>query len=89
MNRNEKDTTVFEEAIALEPGRMAGEHEKILADESYNSYNHRKLSYLHRGLAWRTRQPQHATITAPPAGMPLPGAIWHHGIYRVAALQGR
>ena len=49
-NKNEKDTTVFEEAIALEPGRMAGEHEKILADESYNSYNHRKLSYLHRGL---------------------------------------
>lgn len=49
-NRNEKDTTVFEEAIALEPGRMAGEHERILADESYNSYNHRKLSYLHRGL---------------------------------------
>lgn len=29
------------------------------------------------------------SITAPPAGMPLPGAIWHHGIYRVAALQGR
>lgn len=49
-NKNEKDTTVFEEAIALEPGRMTGEHERILADESYNSYNHRKLSYLHRGL---------------------------------------
>lgn len=49
-NKNEKDTTVFEEAIALEPARIAGEHEKILADESYNSYNHRKLSYLHRGL---------------------------------------
>lgn len=29
------------------------------------------------------------SITAPPAGMPLPGVLWHHGIYRVAALQGR
>ena len=49
-HKNEKDTDVFEEAIALEPARMAGEHEKILADEAYNSYNHRKLSYLSRGL---------------------------------------
>lgn len=29
------------------------------------------------------------SITAPPAGTPMPGAIWHRGIYRVAALQGR
>ncbi len=29
------------------------------------------------------------SITAPPASVPLPGAIWHRGVYRVAALQGR
>lgn len=29
------------------------------------------------------------SIIAPPAGTPLPGAIWHRGVYRVAALQGR
>lgn len=27
------------------------------------------------------------SITAPPAGTALPGAIWHRGVYRVAALQ--
>jgi len=26
------------------------------------------------------------SITAPPAGTPLPGVLWHHGIYRVATL---
>ena len=26
------------------------------------------------------------SITAPPAGTPLPGVLWHRGIYRVAAL---
>ncbi|MCX8564607.1 hypothetical protein OS122_27360 [Mycolicibacterium mucogenicum] len=27
------------------------------------------------------------SIIAPPAGTPLPGVLWHRGIYRVAALQ--
>ncbi len=26
------------------------------------------------------------SITAPPAGTPLPGVLWHRGIYRVATL---
>lgn len=26
------------------------------------------------------------SITAPPAGTPMPGVLWHRGIYRVATL---
>jgi len=52
-HKNEKETTIFEEGIAKEDARMEGEVEKILNDESYNSYNHRKLSYKSRGLYYQ------------------------------------
>src|SRR5437660_4703703 len=45
-----KETLPFEEAIQREEERMAGEHEKILADEHYESFNHRFFSYLARGI---------------------------------------
>lgn len=40
----------FEEAIDLEPIRLAPEIEKIERDESYFSYNHTHFSYLARGI---------------------------------------
>jgi hypothetical protein len=40
----------FEEALALEPERLRGELERMLADERYVSYNHRHYSYVARGL---------------------------------------
>lgn len=40
----------FEEAIAAEEERVAGEVEKMLKDESYISYNHRHYTYLARGI---------------------------------------
>ncbi|WP_017715481.1 sulfotransferase domain-containing protein [Kamptonema formosum] len=39
----------FEDAIALEPERLKGETEKILADETYYSFNHQHCTYLSRG----------------------------------------
>jgi Sulfotransferase domain len=40
----------FEEAIAAEAGRLQGEREKLLQDETYFSYSYMHYSYLHRGL---------------------------------------
>jgi Sulfotransferase domain len=45
-----KETLSFEDAIQREEERMAGEHEKIVADEHYASFNHRHFSYLTRGI---------------------------------------
>jgi hypothetical protein len=39
----------FEEAIDLEPGRLAGERERMIEDPSYNSFHHQHHSYLARG----------------------------------------
>lgn len=39
----------FEEALALEPQRLEGEVEKILADPRYKSFHHQHHSYLARG----------------------------------------
>ena len=49
VQRN-RETLGFEEAIAVEADRMAGEVEKIDADESYMSFAHVCLSYLARGI---------------------------------------
>jgi len=49
----------FEEAIAREPERLAGERERIIADPTYLSFHHQHHSYLARGryleqlLVWR------------------------------------
>lgn len=40
----------FEEVIAREPERLAGEREKMIADESYYSANHQRYSYLTRSI---------------------------------------
>ncbi|MBK4729296.1 sulfotransferase domain-containing protein [Oxynema sp. CENA135] len=40
----------FEEAIASEPKRLAGEEEKMREDPSYYSYNHQHYTYLARGI---------------------------------------
>lgn len=48
--REGRDPLSFEEAIEAEEGRLRGEREKMLADESYLSPNHRKFSYLSRGI---------------------------------------
>jgi hypothetical protein len=39
----------FEEAIDLEPSRLAGERERMLEDPSYHSFHHQHHSYLARG----------------------------------------
>lgn len=39
----------FERAIAAEPGRLAGEEERIFADPAYRSFAHQHHSYLSRG----------------------------------------
>jgi hypothetical protein len=40
----------FEQAIEQETARLAGEVEKILRDQGYDSYNHQHYSYLSRGV---------------------------------------
>ena len=39
----------FEDALAQEDERLAGEPERMLADEQYQSFNHQHFSYLARG----------------------------------------
>lgn len=40
----------LESAIAAEPDRLKGEIEKLLANPTYESYNHRHHTYLTRGI---------------------------------------
>lgn len=40
----------FADAIEAEPGRLAGEAEKMAADETYESFDHRHHAYVGRGL---------------------------------------
>jgi Sulfotransferase domain len=40
----------FEDAVAAEPGRLAGEVERILSDDRYYSYAHENFSYISQGL---------------------------------------
>ena len=40
----------FEEAIRSEQERTVGELDKMLKDENYQSYNHRRFTYLARGV---------------------------------------
>lgn len=48
--REGRETLDFEAAIEAESERLDGELEKMLADEHYVSPNHRKFSYLSRGI---------------------------------------
>lgn len=57
--RRGRETLSFEEAIEQEPKRLEGELERMIADETYVSFKHRRFSYATRGLyvdqlqAWR------------------------------------
>jgi hypothetical protein len=44
------ETLSFEEAIAVEAERLAGEHERIVSDPNYYSAAHDRFSYLARGI---------------------------------------
>jgi hypothetical protein len=48
--RGFEDEEVFERALELEPGRLAGEEERLIADPDYRSYSHQHHSYVARGL---------------------------------------
>jgi hypothetical protein len=50
VRRGREPLASFEEAVAAEPERLRGEHERMLADEWYNSVEHRRHSYLTRGI---------------------------------------
>jgi Sulfotransferase domain len=45
-----RETLSFEDALEREEERIAGEQEKILADERYVSFDHSRYSYLARGV---------------------------------------
>jgi hypothetical protein len=44
------ETLSFEEAIKNEQERIAAEREKMLSDEQYHSFKHRRYTYLTRGI---------------------------------------
>lgn len=48
--RRGRESLSFEEAIAQEPQRLAGEGDRLRSEPRYTSFNHRHYSYLSRGL---------------------------------------
>jgi hypothetical protein len=48
--RKGRETLSFEEAIEREPERLRGELDRMIRDESYNSTEYRRHSYLARGI---------------------------------------
>jgi hypothetical protein len=44
------ETLTLEEALEKEPERLAGEVEKMFADENYYSFNHQRYTYQSRGI---------------------------------------
>ncbi len=63
VGRGFEHLPTFEEAIDAEPGRLAGQRERILEDPGYRSFEHQHYSYLARGryleqiLAWQALFP--------------------------------
>ena len=59
--RGFEDAETFEQALELEPGRLAGERERMLADPGYDSHAMQHYAYVARGEyatqleAWRAR----------------------------------
>lgn len=47
--RNEIETLSFEDALAAEPERLAGEEERMLNDPTYVSFAHQHFSYIDQG----------------------------------------
>jgi hypothetical protein len=50
MVRAGRETLTFEEALAAEEKRLAGERERVLADPGFRARHHRDHSYFSRGL---------------------------------------
>jgi hypothetical protein len=48
--RRGREPLAFEQALDAEPERLAGEHERLLAEPDYQSQAHRHFSYLARGV---------------------------------------
>lgn len=48
--RKGRETLSFEDALAVETDRLTGEEAKIIADETYDSFNHRHFAYQARGI---------------------------------------
>lgn len=49
VDRGFEHLPTFEDALAAEPDRLAGEIERITSDPTYRSFNHQHFSYLARG----------------------------------------
>jgi hypothetical protein len=66
--RGFEDADTFERAIDLEPQRLAGERERMLADPGYQSYELQHHSYMARGeyvgqlQAWRVHYPEERVL---------------------------
>jgi Sulfotransferase domain len=66
--RGFEDADTFERAIDLEPERLAGERERMLADPGYDSHELQHHSYLARGeyvdqvVAWREHFPEEQVL---------------------------
>jgi hypothetical protein len=66
--RGFEDADTFERALELEPGRLAGERERMLADQAYDSRALQHHAYVARGeyvgqlMAWRERFPAERTL---------------------------
>ena len=50
VKRKNQETLSFEEALKVEPERLAGEEEKMRSDPAYYSLHHHHHAYLRRGL---------------------------------------
>ena len=50
VGKRKEPLQTFEEAIAAEQARLAGQAEKIAADPHYSVYNHMKFSYQDQGI---------------------------------------
>ena len=66
--RGFEDADSFERALELEPARLAGERERMLADPAYDSRAMQHHAYVTRGeyvdqlMAWRERFPAERTL---------------------------
>jgi LPS sulfotransferase NodH len=66
--RGFEDADTFERALDLEPSRLAGERERMLADPAYDSRAMQHHAYVTRGeyvdqlMAWRERFPAERTL---------------------------
>lgn len=66
--RGFEDAETFERAIELEPERLAGERERMLADPGYSSHELQHHSYMARGeyvdqlMAWREHYPEEQVL---------------------------